>query len=76
MCSFEKQISNAQKENEKLRMANENIFKRNHCLQESHFKLFEQLRLRRKIATNGVISFGQTLLENENTVLKEKVEKL
>lgn len=43
------------------------FFKRNHCLQESHFKLAEQLKLRKKTT----ISFYQTQHENEN-----KVEKL
>ena len=57
-------------------MDNENLFKKNYCLQESHFKLPRQLKLRREATTKGVISFDQTQLENENKVLEEKVEKL
>ena len=52
------------------------LFKKNHCLQESYLKLFEQLKLRTKTTTKGLISFDQTQLENENKFFKEKVEKL
>jgi len=61
-------LSNAQKENEKLKIDNDILFKNNHCMQESHFNHFEQLKLRRKTTTTGVISFDQTQLENENKV--------
>jgi len=46
--------------------------KKTHCLQESNFKLSEQLKLRRKTIAKGVISFDETQLEIENKVLKEK----
>lgn len=74
--NLKEQLSNAQRENEKLGVDNENLFKRNHCLQESHFKLSEQLRVGREATTKRIISFDQTKLENENKVLKENVEKL
>jgi len=51
-------------------------FFKNHCLQKSHFKLSEQLKLRRETITKGVISFDQTQLENTNKASKEKVETL
>lgn len=57
-------------------MDSENLFNRNHYLQDFHLKLSEQLKLRRKTTTKGVISFYQTQLENQNKVLKEKVNKL
>jgi len=44
---LKEQLSDAQKENAKLKMDNE----KNHCLQESHLKLFEQLTLRRETTT-------------------------
>ena len=46
---LKEQLVGARKQNEKLRIDNENLFKKNHCLQESHFKLSKQLKQRREI---------------------------
>lgn len=42
-----------------------------HYLQVSHFKFFEQLKLRRETNTKGDISFDQTHLENEKKIKRK-----
>lgn len=72
---FKAQLSEDQKENEKLKDTNDKLHKANHCLQEFHFELSEQVKLIRKDSSE-TLTQDTKATSKENKALKERVNEL